>query len=208
MARITRGLLIGLYALVLIGAPFWYACRQERHYRGFRVVRPGVLYRSGQLNPAGLHQIVRDYGIRTVVTLRQKDEIREGQGGGDRWEEEFCRQNGIQFVRIPPRAWWVPGRPPPAWKGLRQFLRVMRNPEQFPRPVLVHCFAGVHRTGVFCAVYRIKCEGWSAEEALAEAKRCGYTHLDDEWDVCLCVRSYPGASGRPGSRRADFFFEE
>ncbi|HEV3122886.1 MAG TPA: protein tyrosine phosphatase, partial [Isosphaeraceae bacterium] len=36
----------------------------------FDVVKPGMLYRSGQLNPDQLVQAVRTYGLKTVVSFQ------------------------------------------------------------------------------------------------------------------------------------------
>jgi protein tyrosine/serine phosphatase len=39
---------------------------------------------------------------------------------------------------------------------------------QQPKPVYVHCFLGVNRTGVMVAAYRVLIEGVSDEEAIEE----------------------------------------
>ena len=49
--------------------------------------------------------------------------------------------------------------------------------------MLIHCFAGIHRTGVYCAVYRMDHDGWSNREAIAEMRALGYATLDDDLDV-------------------------
>src|SRR5262245_6292153 len=63
-----------LFALVvvpaLIGGPVAFAFHQQNKMRNFRVVEPGVLYRSGQISLSALKRLVHDYGIKTVVTLR------------------------------------------------------------------------------------------------------------------------------------------
>jgi protein tyrosine/serine phosphatase len=41
------------------------------------------------------------------------------------------------------------------------------------QPVFVHCKRGSDRTGMVIAIYRILFEGWTSEEAKAEAKRYG-----------------------------------
>jgi protein tyrosine/serine phosphatase len=56
--------------------------------------------------------------------------------------------------------------------------------------VLVHCCAGVHRTGAYCAIYRMEFEGWTNAEALAEMKALGYSNLDEEWDIRGYLESY------------------
>src|SRR4051812_19812209 len=52
MTRWLIGLLGPLSVLACIAAPVAVAVREQRQYRNFHVVRPGVLYRSGQLTPA------------------------------------------------------------------------------------------------------------------------------------------------------------
>ena len=53
-------------------AAFEYLSYHNRSFRNFRVVEEGVLYRSGQLNVAGLSRIIHDYGIKTVVSLPRR----------------------------------------------------------------------------------------------------------------------------------------
>jgi protein tyrosine/serine phosphatase len=55
-------------------------------------------------------------------------------------------------------------------------------------PVLVHCFAGIHRTGAFCALYRMEFDGWSNEQAVQEMKELGYA--DYHRDVFAYLRRY------------------
>ena len=57
----------------------------------------------------------------------------------------------------------------PVDASVKQFLDVMKNPANYP--VLVHCFAGKHRTGAYCAIYRMEFENWTNDEAIAEIKR-------------------------------------
>ena len=56
--------------------------------------------------------------------------------------------------------------------------------------VLMHCFAGIHRSGAFCAVFRMEYDGWSNERAIAELRACGYRDLDDEWDLLAYLETY------------------
>jgi len=64
----------------------------------------------------------------------------------------------------------------------------MDNPANYP--VLVHCFGGIHRAGAFTAIYRMEYEHWTNAEAMAEMKRCGYSTLDDEWDISTYLEKY------------------
>jgi protein tyrosine/serine phosphatase len=172
--------------LALIAAPVVFAVRQQAHFRNFRVVRDGVLYRSGQLTLEGLARIIHDHGIRTVISLRD----REGPHRQDqRLEEDFCQREGIRFVRIEPRAWLGDEHAVPAAENVQAFRAVLDDPRHYP--VLVHCFAGIHRTGAYVAIYRMQYEGWSSEQAIAEARACGYTTIDEELDVLGYLEGYP-----------------
>ncbi len=171
-----------LIAALLLGGPWWYKAQQDRHFRNFRVVRAGKLYRSGQLDLAGLQQVVRRHGIKTIVCLRADDSELSRQ------EEEWARAAGLHFERIPPRPWWDAGGTVPAELGLQRFRAVMSDSANYP--VLVHCFAGMHRTGSYCAVYRMDCEGWTNREALAEMRLLGYQTLAEDADILDYLANY------------------
>ncbi len=187
MVGMVRMLLVGLLAAFLIAAPSLYYRAQEARYRNLRVVTPGVLYRSGQLTPGGLRQVLHDYGIRTVVSLRENDSDRTG---ALKWEETYCLDNDVAYVRVPPGRWWSEDGPPPVLEHVEIFLGAMRNPEKYPRPVLLHCFAGQHRTGAFAAIYRMEFERWPPRRAIEEMRRCGYANIDHEWDVRALILMY------------------
>lgn len=163
-----RRMLLGIAVAGLIGlAPALYT----KHLRNFHTVESGALYRSGQLSPTGLDLVVRAYGIKTVVTLRT---VRDpGRPYPDAWEEGVCAARGARHVRIVPRD-WRPDRTgePPAADAVREFLAVMDDPAS--RPVLVHCYAGIHRAGTMTAIYRLEYDGWSADAAIAELERHGF----------------------------------
>lgn len=182
MARFVRWGFSLLIVALLFGAPFAYQAWRDVQFRNFHVVREGVLYRSGQLTVAGLKRLIHDHGIRTVISLRPGDDALEKD------EEEFCKREGINFYRLPPRAWWASDGTVPAEQGLRVFHEVMSNLRQ--HPVLVHCFAGIHRSGAYCAIYRMEYEGWDNARAIAEMKTLGYNHIDDEWDVLGYLEQY------------------
>ena len=156
----------------LVAAPWWYRHEHERNYRGFHVVEPGVLYRAGQFDLDGLKRVVRDHGIRTIVSLR------DGDTALDQDEVDWAPTAGIKHFRIPPRPWWSADGSIPAEQGLAVFREVMADPGNYP--VLIHCFAGIHRTGIYCAVYRMDVQGWSNHDAITEMRTMGYVTLDGE----------------------------
>lgn len=176
----------GVVAVLLaIALPVVIAQRQQAQVRNFRVVRAGTLYRSGQLTETGLRQVLQQRQVRTVVNLR------EGTDALDLAEEAYCRAHGVRFVRIPPLSWIGTVGNAPIDRGLKRFLDVVRNPAN--QPVLIHCQAGIHRTGLYVAFYRMDVEGWSKEEALSEMIALGYDELHKHADVLGYLASYQPA---------------
>src|SRR5262249_1994024 len=60
------------------------------------------------------------------------------------------------------------GRPP----AIDDFLEVLDDPAAYP--VLIHCHAGLHRTGILAAVYRMEHQGWTPAEAWQEMRAHGF----------------------------------
>ena len=179
LARLTMGFFL---AGLLVVGPLAYHRFQETRWRNFRVVYKGVLYRCGQLSPVGFKNVLSEYGIRTVISLRENSA-----------EEDYCQDRGVKFVFIPPKAWWAPDGTVPAAECVQRFLKIMEDKTN--HPVLVHCYAGSHRTGAYCAVYRMEFDGWSNAQAIAEMKDLGYSAIDDEWDILDFLSHYQPGRG-------------
>lgn len=175
-----------LLAALLVVAPWQYANFCRARIRNFRVVRPGVLYRSGQMSVAGLREVAQDYDVRTVIMLRDPKHPGEAPPGQD--EEDFCRAHEITYHRISPPHWLAFDGSATPDEGVKQFLAVMDDANAYP--VLIHCLAGIHRSGAFCAVYRMEYEHWTNEKALQEMRACGYSNLDEEWDILGYLEGY------------------
>jgi protein tyrosine/serine phosphatase len=193
MPRAVRVTLAVVLVVLLIGGPLGYSYFRHQQVRNLRVVRDGVLLRSGQLSRSGLERVLHDYGVKTVITLRDAYYADEAPPDAD--EEEFCKKENINYYRISPRKWWSPDGSVPAEEGVRTFWEVMDNPANFP--VLIHCLAGIHRTGAFCAIYRMEYEGWTNEQAIGEMRALGYKDVEDEWDLLGYLEHY-----KPRSRRS------
>jgi tyrosine-protein phosphatase SIW14 len=164
---------------IVLGAPWLYRSYISTTYRNFRVVETGKLYRSGQMTTAGLAHTTKEYGIKTVICLR--DARDDGKPAPEADEAEYCQANGIRHVVLTPAKWHdSPGKPAPVEGNLREFLKIMDDPAA--HPVLIHCFAGIHRTGGYVSLYRMHYHNWSATEAIEEMKSMGTvrTKFDDE----------------------------
>ena len=126
----------------------------------FYVVTPGVLYRSAQLDPEEMSEIIRRYKLKTIVNLRAA--VKFAARGLN--EETWVEDQGLRYLHLSSHTGTKIER-------LRRFLEVVINPES--QPVLVHCHQGRGATGVFVAAYRICVEGWNAEDAADEMVKCG-----------------------------------
>jgi protein tyrosine/serine phosphatase len=171
--------------LIALGPPSYHVYL-NRTYRNFRTVRPGVLYRAGQMSRMGLEREIHDHGIRTVITLRDSDI--PGQLPPDWEEEEYCRKEELYYFRLSPKHWWAPEGEAPAAENVRKFLEIMDDPKYYP--VLIHCFAGTHRSGAYCAIFRMEFDQWTNDEALTELHINGYDHLFEEEDVHGFLENY------------------
>jgi tyrosine-protein phosphatase SIW14 len=178
-----RGLLYAALAALVVAGPLLYAANRQHHRRNFRVVEDGVLYRCGQLTPAGMDRVLADYHIKTVVSLRVSRE--PGVPNPDAWEEDVAAARGLNYVRLVPKVWGAnEAGEVPADANVKRFVEVMREPAN--HPVLVHCFAGIHRTGTLVAVFRMEHHRWPADRAMAEMEFCGF----DPEDMHEHIRGY------------------
>lgn len=125
----------------------------------FGVVKEGSLYRSAQPNEAFLEELIARYHIKTIIILR---------GNVPQFEKEFAERHGVAIHHLPMKA----SHEPPE-ENVEEFLRIVMDCRN--QPVLIHCRAGVDRTGVLIAVWRIRCDGWSLEKAKQEMKY--YWHI-------------------------------
>ncbi|RMH10940.1 MAG: hypothetical protein D6695_10385 [Planctomycetota bacterium] len=126
----------------------------------FGVVQEGRLYRSGELTTAALHDVIDDYNIATIVDLGA---FAPGSAG-DRREQRTASVLGVERVCLPLFGDGT-GDPNQYVEALRIMLDDKRS------PVLVHCSAGSQRTGAAIALYRMRVDGWTLDQALAEAQR-------------------------------------
>jgi len=159
MRRILLGAILAASAV----AAGWMAVldRQNRlRWDHWDVVKPGVLYRSGQLRGDQLAEAVRRYGIKTVVNFQLP-------GGETAEERALAKRLNVGFVNLP-----MPGDGFGREEQFRKVLEVIDAPER--RPVLVHCARGTCRTGSAVAMYRFERDGWTIDDVAAEARRQTY----------------------------------
>jgi len=164
----------GVVAVALVPPVALYRA-QYIHAKRFREVEPGKLYRSGQMTAAGFRETVERYNIKTVVNLQheQPDPLlpEHWMGKGVVHESVLCQQLGVKYVLLTPDV-LPPGntvdKEPPV---VGEWLSLLKD-ENYP--ILLHCKAGLHRTGRLTAIYRMEHHRWTPGEALRELRANGY----------------------------------
>lgn len=112
------------------------------------------LFRGAQPEERGYSRLA-SMGVHTVINLRMT-------GDGDPEEKQRVHAAGMNYHSVPLRGFSAPTH--------EQIEQIMTLIENAPGPVFVHCRRGADRTGTVVACYRIRRDGWTAAQALAEAE--------------------------------------
>lgn len=139
---------------------------RSRQPKRFAEVVPQRLYRCGSISPDQLTELAHRYGIRTVLSLLNPD-VPESVA-----ERAAADALHITWLNIPLRG---NGASSPAE---REQIAAIVNDEALA-PLLVHCAAGTNRTGLAVGLYRIRKQGWSAEQVLEEMCRFDFENEPD-----------------------------
>ena len=160
----------------IVGLPYVYYRATYTYQKRFRVVTPDKLYRSGCMTAWGLEEAIKKHRIRTVINLMEEapDPSLAAHFFSKRTipESELCQKLGVRYysmlVEYLPLNESLRKRP----ATIERYLEILDDPSSYP--VLVHCKAGLHRTGVLVGVYRMEYEDWTTAQALAEIKKNGF----------------------------------
>lgn len=131
-----------------------------------------ALYRGAQPDAAGYGRL-DSMGVKTVISFRNF------LTSGDR-----AVAAGLDYVSIPIYA--SIGSSAPTDQQVAQFFAIVLDPAR--QPVFMHCRHGEDRTGVMAALYRIECDGWTNDEAIAEMQAFGFRDIFR--DLIDFVRDY------------------
>jgi protein tyrosine phosphatase (PTP) superfamily phosphohydrolase (DUF442 family) len=156
----TTVIVVAVVAVAAVWAT-WWAFGATYHLDCFA----NGLYRDGNRSMRLFANGVRRNNYRTVVALVDDREIAREPFVS---EVEFCRERGIDLVRIPVA---LGGWPTSA--QVAEFLRLARDPQR--RPLLVHCAQGVRRTGMMVAAYQETVMEFDKPRAKSSILRFGHS---------------------------------
>jgi protein tyrosine/serine phosphatase len=106
----------------------------------FHEVIAGELYRSAQPGDMVIDKAARQYGIKTIINLRN-----ERRGAWYAEEKASAEENGVTLIDFPlSSARFVPV------EESERLAEIMRTAE---KPILIHCEHGANRTGLASAIY-------------------------------------------------------
>jgi hypothetical protein len=134
----------------------------------FRVVEEGQIYRGGWQTPVMLRRILRNYRIKTLLNVACKPSEPEAAGEG-----AVVRDEGVDWHKI-----LMPGTGLATLPQLDEAADILADSAH--RPIFIHCAAGVHRTNMSLAAYRLKYCGWTLAAVFDEMAKCGYAGAIDK----------------------------
>jgi len=131
----------------------------------FHTVERGKLYRMAQPSVEQIDGFHGEYKIRTIINLRganpdRKEYVAEKKAA-DFWSIDLV-DIGMSAQRLPHRA---------------DLIKLLDTFKTAKRPILMHCRAGVDRTGEASAIYKMEYMGVSKEEALKQLRIWPYGHV-------------------------------
>lgn len=165
MAVKTKKILTGFAIVFGVFVVYAYYTSVYRISQNFYEVDPGKFYRSAQLAPDELKEVIAKYGIKTIISLR-------GAPTGFSWmreEVEIAKSNNINFVDLGFTIHYFPTN-----RHLKRLAETLKTAE---RPILVHCRTGSDRTGEVSAIYEVEFMGKSKEQAIEDQLRFKYWHV-------------------------------
>jgi protein tyrosine/serine phosphatase len=148
--------LAALYIILVVTAAIIFLVRHF-HIKNFHVIEPDVLYTSGQPRGMDYTRLLYRYHIATIINVRSASEHREKNWYNE--EVTWVRNNSVKYIELPiEKVNYLPNK-----ETQDQFVAIMANKNNLP--VLLHGSSGKKRVPMLTAVWLIKTQGYTVEEA-------------------------------------------
>jgi protein tyrosine/serine phosphatase len=144
-------LFLGLYAL--------YIYKKNN----FHILSHGQAYRSAQLDRQALKDCIQQFGIKTILNLR--DDV---SAAWHKEEKATAAEHGIQHLDFSFSEYND--------VSVEELEKVVTMLRDAPKPVLIHCAAGADRTGLISALYKLTVEG-TAPDISSKELSMWYGHV-------------------------------
>jgi protein tyrosine phosphatase (PTP) superfamily phosphohydrolase (DUF442 family) len=158
-------------AVLLIGGGIWdwYYITKDSIPKRFGVVEKGQLYRSGLISSTLLKKVLTKYKIKVVIDLAADSSNNPDRNA----EEQAVSKLGIERLTFR-----LKGNGTGDVNDYAEAVATIARAKKEYKPVLVHCNAGLQRTGGVIAVYQLLVERKSPFLVY-----CGYVRYDwDPWN--------------------------
>jgi protein tyrosine/serine phosphatase len=138
----------------------------DEGFRSFAVVVPTIISRSGQPSITDF-QWIKDHGWKSDINLRSE---------ADDSKIEGFNELGLNYLHLK-----IVDLSVPSEEQAQQYLSFITNP--LNQPAIVHCKAGIGRTGIMTALYRYSVQGWSMDDAISESRLFmgGVNQVQEKW---------------------------
>jgi hypothetical protein len=138
----------------------------DEGFRSFAVVVPNILSRSGQPSIIDFRWL-KEHGWKSDIDLRSE---------ADDSKIEGFNELGLNYLVLQ-----IVDLSVPSEQQAQQYLSFVTNP--LNQPALVHCKAGIGRTGIMVALYRYMVQGWTMDDAISESHLFagGVNQVQEAW---------------------------
>ncbi len=150
-----RKLALGLVLFAAFAA-FIYRTSVFRISKNFAVVEDGKLYRSAQLTTQELEDAIRQYHIKTVISLRGSP----SETSYYERESDTLARLQIKFVPVPLSDDYYPDE--------NELKLILNEFNEGQYPMLIHCRVGADRTGMIAAIFERAYGNKSLDESLKQ----------------------------------------
>jgi protein tyrosine phosphatase (PTP) superfamily phosphohydrolase (DUF442 family) len=144
---------VGVCLVLMVAAALYQA--SQYYPKRFEPVESGKLYRSGEVTREQLQRLRDDFAISRVICLLDPN------APITQTERDAAESLDVEWINLP-----MGGSGQHKAAQIPQLVDLLIDGNA--PPTLVHCAAGVNRTGLAVGLYRIHHDGWSYEQVYEE----------------------------------------